>query len=110
MKTQKDEVRFMYNGIKVGGKLYKAWFSKGVLIGETKESITVYARCLMDGLPAIGEIKNNTDSMTDYFETDRMVIREGDKYWEAVVAALAKLNEHNLKTRKAYDRATAVAV
>lgn len=103
MKNKKYEVRFMYNGIKVGGKLYKAWFSKGVLIGETEESITVYARSYSDGLPNIGEIKNDSDGMTDYFETDSMRIRKGDKYWEAALGALELLAARNqrLKENKA---------
>lgn len=95
------DVRFMWNGIKVDGKLFKAHYSRCVLIGDTEESITVYAR-EYNHFPDIGDVKiqNESDMMTDYFEKDRMRIAKGSKWWNAAVAAMEKVAAHNAKVRK----------
>lgn len=63
MKT--ENIKFYYNGIKVnGGKLIRCfyWFDDN--------SVTISARDY-DDLPAdVFVVKNDTDSMTDYFDTD----------------------------------------
>lgn len=90
-------LKFMYNGIKLNGKLYKGSYSKG---GYTKQSgipndtITIYARDYEDFPKIEGlQIKNNSDSMTDYFEKDRIRVTPTNQYYLLVNEAYEKQEE-----------------
>jgi len=69
-------VKFMYNGLKVDGKLFRGFWSKnGVVVKETGkvcfETITFYARGYASLPKETGFlIHNNTDITTDYIESD----------------------------------------
>ena len=88
----------MWNGIKVDGKLHKCWYSISNLIGFPEGTITIYGKHYQD-LPAIEglTIENDSDSMTDYFENDRVRITPNHPLYNEVKSALDKLNEHNEK-------------
>jgi hypothetical protein len=95
--------KFMWNGIKVDGKLYTAWYSKGSLINHPGETITIYAKEYkrfpqIEGL----NVENGTDIMTDYFEKDRIRVSSDNKFYPAVYAAYLKGEEHNQKRHEAY--------
>jgi hypothetical protein len=84
----------MYNGIKLDGKLYKASYSKGNYTKESKipnDTITIYARDYND-LPKIEglQIKNNSDSMTDYFEKDKIRVEPANQFYSLVNEAWEK--------------------
>lgn len=89
-----NQVKWMWNGIKVDGKLYRAFYSKRVLINDTEESITLYAKDY-DDLPKLDGlvVQNDSDGMRDYFETDRARIRKGSKYWNVAYEAWKKQQE-----------------
>jgi hypothetical protein len=100
-------LKFMWNGIKVCGesqkddKLFKAWYSKGSYAKESKipvGTITIYAR-EYESFPQIKglNIENNSDSMTDYFEKDRIRVAPGSRYYTEVNEAWGKQEEHNKK-------------
>lgn len=91
-------VKFMWNGIKVDGKLHKCWYSNSSLTGFPEGTITIYGKHYQD-LPAIEglTIENDSDSMTDYFENDRVRITPNHPLYNEVKSALDKLNEHNEK-------------
>lgn len=94
-------VKFMWNGIKVDGKLYRAYYYTGKYTeasGLPEGTITVYAKDYIH-FPRIEglQIKNDTDIMTDYFETDRIRITPDNKFYNEVVEAVKKSNEHNEK-------------
>jgi len=64
------KLQWMYNGIKIDGKLFKGWWSFFKSIRTGQDYITFYSRSY-EKLPDIGmTVENNTDSMTDYFEND----------------------------------------
>lgn len=92
-------VRFLWNGIRFDGKFYPAHYSRFVPANKTHEVIAVYARSLLKGLPPIGDVKNDSDGMTDYFETDKLYIREEEIHWAAVVEAMKKSEEHYARLR-----------
>ena len=95
------KVKFMWNGIKVDGTLYRAHYSIGPYTsnsGLPDGTITVYAKDYrsfpqIEGL----QIENDSDIMTDYFETDRLRIYPGNKYYNDAKAAYEKMNAHNEK-------------
>jgi copper chaperone CopZ len=88
-------LKFMYNGIKLNGELFKAWYSIGSTRGYAEGTITIYAKDYksfpqVDGL----QVQNNTDSMTDYFEKDRIRVTPDNKFYNEVLAAYNKQEEH----------------
>lgn len=97
------QIKFMYNGIKIDGKLYKGHWSSGPWVSG-EEMITFY-RSGYDHMPNIGlEVENNTDSMTDYFEEDRIRFKPGPYYNEALAAFRLQENRRKewLLTRATY--------
>jgi len=101
MTKENTNIRFFYNGLKVVGSkdLYRAHysFSKSSYGHNDDLHITIYARDLLKGLPVeineYVEIKNDTDSMTDYFDKDRVVVRPGNTLWNDALAACIKASE-----------------
>ncbi len=84
-----ENIKFMYNGIKINGKLVKGFWSKG---GYTNGAeIAFYAKeYSTPELKEIFNVKNDTDIMTDYFETDTIYFMPDDKYIEEARAAFIK--------------------
>lgn len=101
-----NKVKFMWNGIKVDGKLHRAFYSDG-----NPGFITIYARDLLVGLPKLeGEkVLNGTDSQTDYYETDRIRISPQSKYYEKALEAFAAQQEHQNKMRERRETRRRVA-
>ena len=105
-------VKFMWNGIKVDGTLYKAHYYCGVYTsnsGIPEGTITVYAKDYR-ALPQIDglQIENDSDIMTDYFENDRLRITPDNKYYNEAKAAYDKMNEHiEKRLAKRYGNKTA---
>jgi hypothetical protein len=103
-------LKFMWNGLKITGAtlkddvLYRAFYSKGSYTKESKlpeGTITIYARDYKD-FPKIDglNIKNDSDSMTDYFETDRIYVEPSNKFYIQVLEAHSKQQAHNAATCK----------
>jgi len=93
-KKPQEGIRFMYNGIKVDGELYKGWYSMAGYIGFPGETIVIYATAYND-FPAIEglDIENDSDIMTDYFEKDRIYVKPDNKFYPEVRAAYDKQHE-----------------
>lgn len=97
-------LKFMYNGIKLDGQLYKGWYSKGTYTersGIPEGTITIYARDYkrfpqIEGL----EIKNESDSMTDYFEEDKIRVYPTNKFYSEVHKAYEKQEERMKKQKE----------
>ncbi len=91
-------LKFMWNGIKKDGKLHRAWYSKGRFKNYPEDTITIYARDY-ESLPQDPDlqVENNTDTMTDYFEKDRVRITPSNKYYDAIHQAYLKQEAHNAK-------------
>jgi hypothetical protein len=98
-----DVPLFYYNGIKdaKGGKLQKCWYSSGELRSYPAGTITIYARdyCrFSDKVNACFAVQNDTDTMTDYFDSDRIRVLPSHPLYPAVCAAMAsqeKRRNHN---------------
>lgn len=100
-------VKFMYNGIKVDGKLYKGWYSLGGYRDMPEGTITIYAKEYGDHFPTIDglQIENNTDIMTDYFEKDRIRVTPDNKWYHQVLEAYNK--QQTKRGAETYHPATA---
>lgn len=92
-------IRFMWNGIKVDGKLHRAWYSTGTLIGHPAGTIIIYGKGYYPGIPQIEglQIQNDSDSMTDYFEKDRIRVTPDNPHYSAVMEAVKKQDAHQKK-------------
>jgi len=91
--------KFMWNGIKVDGKLHRAWYSKSKLVGYDEGTITIYARDYWPGLPQIEglTIHNATEIQTDYFEHDHVRVPPDNPHYADVLAAYEKQRAHEEK-------------
>ena len=88
-------VKFLQNGIKADGNYVPVHY----YLRECDNAVCVIARNY-DDLPAeLGEIVNNSDSMTDYFEKDRCYITRDDPRYFAARAAYRQKHLSDLKKR-----------
>ena len=95
-------LRFFYNGIKTAegryaGQLQKAWYSDAKLCNSPAGTITIYARDyehFSAEIRAAFVVVNNSDSMTDYFENDRIRVEPSHPLYAEVSAALNKMKAH----------------
>jgi hypothetical protein len=87
-------VKFMWNGIKVGGKLYGAWYSEYIDQGGT---ITIRAK-RYESLPKIEGlvITNDSDHQSDYFCNDTIRVSPGNPHYAAVVAAMKQVADRKI--------------
>ncbi len=76
---------FGKKGIRVSGKYFPAWYSRSTLINGA-EAVTVYAKCILTGLPDCLKPQNDSDMMTDYFEKDRVRFYSGTPEYSALIA------------------------
>lgn len=97
-------LKFMYNGLKLNGKLYKGWYSKGTYTEQSKipaNTITIYAKDY-ERFPKIEglTIQNNTDTMTDYFENDKIRVTPNSEFYQQVYEAWEKQENRMKKQRE----------
>jgi len=88
-------LKFLWNGIKLDGKLYRARYSPGELINYPAGTITIYAKDYgrfpkIEGLTVI----NDSDIITDYFGKDRIYVTPDNPYYQQVKTALDAENKH----------------
>lgn len=102
-----NEIKFLFNGIKIEGKLVKGYYSKG---SYTNGAIgCFYVHNYFSGqsqlLRKYFEVKNDSDIMTDYFENDSIYFYPGDKYLEEF-EKMVKQNEirHAKQAVKRYEK------
>ena len=89
-------VKVTLNGIKVDGEYMSCYFSLG------DGCVHVYARKYSSRLPAeLGMVKNDTDSQTDYFETDRVKVTPLSKFYAVCYrsALYAKIKEYKARVK-----------
>ena len=86
-------IKFMYNGIKIDGKLIKGYWSKANYTNGAKYAFFADSYSTPE-LRKHFTVKNDTDIMTDYFETDTIYFFEENVEIENVI----KQNE--IKTAK----------
>ena len=87
-------IKFYYNGLKInGGNLQRCSYSKGNYFessGIPMESITIYSKELRFSkeIKEFFTVKNNTDGMIDYFESDSILVRPDHALYPEVLKAL----------------------
>jgi hypothetical protein len=95
--------KFLWNGIKVdNGKLQRGSYSRGTLIGYPKGTITIYAKTYSGFSAAVWEafnVQNDSDCMTDYFETDRICVCPDHPLYAEVANAAKAAESHYDKMR-----------
>lgn len=114
--------KFLWNGLKVNnGKLQKAHYYKGGYAPEAgfpDGTITIYARTYTGFTREVWEtfdVKNDTDTMTDYFEKDCIRVKPDHPLYQAVLAGCEACERHYQKMqarreeRYAQRRQTAMA-
>ena len=88
------ELRFFYNGIKgTDKKLQKAFYSRGSLRGYREGTITIYARGYTRFSNEIKKhftVENDTDTRTDYFDSDKIRVTPEHKLFSLVNEAYTK--------------------
>ena len=94
-----NTIKFYYNGLKInGGKLQASLFSKGNYFedsGIPKESITIYKKhTKSDDKTRFSKevleffaVKNDSDKMMDYFESDSILVRPDHALYPEVLKA-----------------------
>jgi len=87
-------LKFLWNGIKLDGKLYRARYSPGELINQPG-TITIYAKDYgrfpkIEGLT----VQNDADIMTDYHAKDLIRVTPDNPYYQQVKTALDAENKH----------------
>ena len=103
--------KFFWNGIKVdGGKLQKASFSMpgsyATWSGLPDGTVTIYAKHYTGFSAEVWEafdVRNESDGMTDYFETDRIRVKPDHPLFAQVVAAVKASDEHHSKLQAKRD-------
>ena len=83
-------IKILQNGIKHDNGYTPCFYSMGNNTHHSDRCITIYARCY-ERLPAeLGNIQNDTDTQTDYFDSDKAYLEPGDKYYTEALAAYNK--------------------
>lgn len=113
-------LKFYYNGIKAnGGKLQKATYYETDYAGQNYPAgtITIYARDYRRFSKEVAEVfavQNDTDWMTDYFDSDRIRVVPFNPYYAQVKAACdaqtakgEKREEQRIAKRRAAQEARA---
>lgn len=95
------KVKFVWNGIKINGEFHKCNYSKGpytATSGLPEGTITMYASgyASIPSIPGL-TIENDTDIMTDYFETDTVRIFPDSPYYAEAEKAMKAHELHCAK-------------
>lgn len=96
-------IKFFWNGIKINGdkKLIRCFCSLDNR-HDGRQCVTIYARDYSGHLPGdLFAVQNETDSMTDYFETDRASLFPGHPLYPYARAAAIKAELRNEKYYRA---------
>jgi hypothetical protein len=91
---------FYWNGLKdaKGDKLQKAHYSAGACSGAPEGTITIYARDyarFSKVVRACFVVENDSDPMTDYFDSDRIRVTPAHPLYPRVQAAQADQDAHH---------------
>ncbi len=100
-----NSIKFVWNGIKINGTLYKGSYSTGPYTNESglpQDTVSIYMnRSNTPRLPEL-EVTNDSDIMTDYFENDTVYVRPSSKYFEAAQRAANAYDIHYAKKSVKY--------
>lgn len=109
MTSKGAAMKFLWNGIKSNGKLHRAWYSDGCLVGYPHGTLTIYAKDYSGfnaEIRAAFDVQNATDYSTDYFEKDKIRLLP-DHPLHATIAVLIATNK--ARDEKRYEKRKAAA-
>lgn len=91
-------IKFFWNGMKASdGKLQPAIYSNSQLTSYPAGTITIYAKgCggFSKEIAGVFAVENNSDSRTDYFESDKIRVLPDHPLYAQVCAAYAAREAH----------------
>jgi len=92
-----NNLKFFYNGIKVNEKLIPCYYSLGGFKYDNT-SISIYAKSILSKLPNIGssKVQNDSEMQSDYFESDRIILKQNNPYYQEALKAFIKSEEKAL--------------
>lgn len=106
-------LKFFWNGIKAnGGKLQRCHYSDSQLINHPAGTLTIYARDYERFSAEVREhfqVQNDSDSMTDYFENDRIRVAPEHPLYAQVIDALNKQKAHGERRHAKYCQRHGIA-
>lgn len=86
-KPKKMGIKFLQNGIRRDDEYIPVYYS----LDMRTQIITIYARSYCKHLPReIGNVRNESDSMTDYFETDSCRLSPSDPFYKQALEVCKK--------------------
>ena len=93
-----SNIKFLWNGIKVDGKLYRAYYSDGELLNNPKGTLSIYGKDY-ESFPKIEglNIQNDSESQSDYFCNDKIRVTPDNIHYAAVLEAIRMVKEHHAK-------------
>jgi hypothetical protein len=98
LENEMTKLKFFYNGVKGSdGKLQNCDYSSSKLNGYADGTITIYGcdyRRFSDEVREQFEVFNSPDSMTDYFDNDRIRVKPDHPLYAQVAEALVKREQH----------------
>lgn len=99
-KPVSNEIRLTVNGIYKGEHYAPCYYS----FDEKTGKVTIYARKYgRSEIPReMGAVRNDTDTVTDYFDTDSLELYPGDAWYDRVKAVAVKSAIKDLKHRIAW--------
>lgn len=105
-KPDQEHIRIYWNGLKIdGGKLIKCGYSLNNASQQGGEAVTIYADGYGAQLPRdLLPVVNETDSYTDYFDTDRATISPDHPLYKYFKYAAVKAELRHLARMVEYDK------
>lgn len=92
----KTTVKLLANGIKNNGDYIRCLYT------EKNGSILITARDYKNLPKELGNVTNDSDMITDYFENDRVLITPTNKYYKAAKEAYKKARINDAKKHIKY--------
>ena len=89
-----NTIKFYYNGLKInGGNLQRCFYCNGDYTAKTgipQGTITIYSKELRFSkeIKEFFTVKNDSDGMIDYFESDSILVRPDHPLYSEVLKAL----------------------
>jgi len=93
-------LKFLWNGIKVNGQLYRCYYSLGNLHHYPADTISGYARdyhSFPKEVRACFHVENNTEYQSDYFDNDRLRICSNHPLYSLAKQAYEACEQHHAR-------------
>ena len=98
-KPVSNEIRITATGIYKGENYCSCYYRYDEKSGEVEINARNYGHVIPREM---GNVRNDTDAMTDYFDKDSLTLRPGDKWYDQVKVAAIKGIIHDLKRNIAW--------